>query len=414
MSFLGLSCHLSSRIFPQSAPGSLWLFLFPWVLARRALSSDSIPGVGAAGLALKGRVCPALSNGLRPLGGALTPDTELPAACGAQRWSHPGPPHAQPLPGCPYLPAGRRGSTSASADALLLSPSFPLGLNRWPQASLPSCYWRNYTKASQRVLLLNLPSHLLLYLLSWDLSDPSCLLGDNSVKICYWVRGYCGSSLSCCGSRCRGRGGNVLHSGPGPGGRPRLPGALGEGGGWWLVGLWAQEQGELPPGPLGPRSRARGWGLGQGRLVRQILIWIPAPPLTRCQTLVKLLTLYPTQSLHLHNEITKSVLQVIACIVPCSPFSCFWFPFLLSSLISGVTDAILGVLEPPRWCKKPSWLLGLEAFLSELFSSCNIHRSHCFAIAFLKLCRLVTRTRYLTLITRCNMYIRSLGDLVKM
>lgn len=103
--------------------------------AQRTLSSDkcqekdSIHGVGAAGPALKGPVCLALTKSLRPLGGTFTPDAKFRG--GAQAVS--GSSVLSSWLGLPYLPAGCRGSTSASTDVLLLSPSFTLHPSCWGQ-----------------------------------------------------------------------------------------------------------------------------------------------------------------------------------------------------------------------------------------------------------------------------------------
>ena len=76
----------------------------------------------AAGPALQGPACPALSNGLRPLGGAVTPDTLSLQPCPAQRcWS---PSRGNPVPSSCYLQAAEQHLRLG--DAFLPSPSLTL------------------------------------------------------------------------------------------------------------------------------------------------------------------------------------------------------------------------------------------------------------------------------------------------
>lgn len=95
-----------------------------WQVPREKLHSRS-----AAGPAVKSPVCLALTKGLRPLEGAFTSDAKFRG--GAQAVSDSS--VLSSWLGLPYLPAGCRGSTSASTDILLPSPSFTLHPSCWGQ-----------------------------------------------------------------------------------------------------------------------------------------------------------------------------------------------------------------------------------------------------------------------------------------
>lgn len=136
--------------------------------AQRALSSDkrqekdSIHGARWWALpssALKGPMCPSLSNSLRPLGGAFTPGIQLPAVC----------PGSEVVPGfcqgCSYLSLGS-----------CLQPSPSLTLSWQGQASLLVFEGTTQKLPSQSCSQICPPLLLLSFFLGIFLS-PYCLLG---------------------------------------------------------------------------------------------------------------------------------------------------------------------------------------------------------------------------------------------